>query len=406
MRGATAPGGPLASLRHRDFRVLLFSTMALQTGSWVQTVGQGWLVKVDLHGSATNLATVALLRGASLLLISPFGGYLAGRFERRKQLVAYTGVSASIAALLAVLVATGHIEIWMVYCTAILAGAVDAVAAPIRSMLVYDSVGGDDLTNAVALNSLAGNTMRVVGPSIGGALIATVGTKGTFELQAACLFGAMVLTWFLRPSHPELKDRLGMFRSIGEGVAYVWRDRRMLTIVVMAMVPSLLVYPYVTFLPVFATDGMHSGSSGYGYLASAVGLGSLLGGVMVAFTSGRGRMGPRMMWACLFYCLFVGLFALMDHLWLGLAMLTVAGIFHSIYSAFNASLMQLKAATAYRSRVLSLQTMTSGITPFAGLLMGLMIDRWGAPHVVATWMAAAAAITLTITVFSTEMRRV
>jgi predicted MFS family arabinose efflux permease len=256
------------------------------------------------------------------------------------------------------------------------------------------------------LNALAGNTMRVVGPAIGGMLIGTVGTKGTFEVQAACLVVAATVTWFLSASRPELSDRLGMFRSIGEGLAYVWRDRRMLVIVVMALVPSFLVYPYVTFLPVFATDVMHSNETGYGYLASAVGLGSLLGGGIVAFTSARGRMGPRMMWACLFYCVFVGVFTLMTNLWLGVAVLTVAGVFHSIYSAFNASLMQLKAETEYRSRVMSLQTMTWGITPFAGLLMGRMIDLWGAPHVVGGWMAVAATITLVITIVSREMRRV
>ena len=96
--------------------------MALQVGSWVQTIGQGWLVANDLGGSATNLAVVALLRGAFLVLLSPFGGYIAGRFERRKQLVIYSSLSATIAATLAVLVATGAIEIWMVYLTAAAAG--------------------------------------------------------------------------------------------------------------------------------------------------------------------------------------------------------------------------------------------------------------------------------------------
>ena len=404
--GLTARGRPLAALRHRDFRVLLFSTMLLQIGSWVQTIGQGWLVVHDLGGSATNLATVALLRGASLVLLSPVGGYIGGRFERRRQLMLYTSVSAVIAGLLAVLVATGRIEIWMVYCTAVAAGAAEALAGPIRNLLVFDSVGPDELTNAVALNALGGNAMRVIGPAIGGALIGLVGTQGTFQLQAVCLVFAVIMTWKLRTSPPEKGAQLGMFRSIGQGLAYVIRDRRMLVIVTMAVLPSVLVYPYVTFLPIFAVDVLHGDESAYAYLAASVGLGSLLGGAVVAATSGRAKMGPGMMGACLLYCVFVGIFSLMTSLWLAVGVLALAGVFHSVYSALNASLMQLKAATEYRSRVVSLQTMTWGLTPFAGLLMGRMIDRWGVPHVVFGWMAVAAVLTLGMTFGSRELRRI
>lgn len=378
----------------------------MQIGSWVQMIGQGWLVINDLGGTATNLGVVALLRGASLVLLSPIGGYLAGRFERRRQLMAYTSIGAVIAGLLAALVASGAIEIWMVYVLAVVAGAVDALAGPIRMLMVYDSVEERDLTNAVALNALGGNAMRVIGPAIGGGLIGVVGTEGTFQVQAICLIAAVVLTSKLRSSPPEMAEEAGMFRSVAGGLAYIVRDRRMLTIVVMAMLPSILVYPYVTFLPVFARDVLNSDQTGYGYLAAAVGAGSLLGGGIVAFTSGRARFGPGMMWTCLVYCLSVGAFTVARDLWLAVGILVVAGVFHSIYSALNASLMQLKADPEYRSRVMSLQTMTWGMTPFAGLVMGRMIDQWGAPHVVGGWMTVAAFLTLVIAIGSREMRRV
>ena len=381
--------------------------MALQIGSWVQTIGQGWLVKVDLGGSATDLATVALLRGAFLVLLSPFGGYLAGRYERRRQLMVYTTGSASIAAALALLVGTGHIEIWMVYVTAALAGIVEALAGPIRSLLVFDTAGSDEMTNAVALNALGGNAMRVIGPAIGGALIGLIGTQGTFEVQAACLIFAVVLTSRLRISPPDRADnKEGVFGSVASGLKYVIRDRRMALIVSMAILPSVLVYPYVTFLPVFATDVLNSDEKAYGYLAAAVGLGSLLGGAIVAASSNSRRSGLWMMWSCFLYCGSVGAFAMMKHLWLAVAVLAVAGIFHSIYSAFNAALMQMKAAPEYRSRVVSLQTMTWGLTPFAGLMMGAMIDSWGAPNVVLAWMAVAAGLTLLLTMTSRELRRI
>lgn len=381
--------------------------MALQIGSWVQTIGQGWLVKHDLNGSATDLATVALLRGAFLVLLSPFGGYLASRYERRNQLMVYTTGSAVIAAALTVLVWSGHIQIWMVYIFAAAAGMVEALAGPIRNLLVFDTAGRDEMTNAVALNALGGNAMRVIGPAIGGVLIGAIDTQGTFAAQAIFLCLAVLLTSRLRPSPADRGDaKEGIFSNMAAGLKYVVRDRRMGQIVTMAILPSILVYPYVTFLPVFATDVLHKDQTAYGYLAAAVGLGSLLGGGIVAATSNRERLGPPMMWGCFFYCAAVGAFSLSRDLWLAVAVLAVAGIFHSVYSAFNASLMQMKAEPEYRSRVVALQTMTWGLTPFAGLLMGKMIDIWGAPHVVGGWMVLAAILTLAITAGSRELRRI
>jgi predicted MFS family arabinose efflux permease len=180
----------------------------------------------------------------------------------------------------------------------------------------------------------------------------------------------------------------------------------MLLIVGMAILPSIFVFPYVTFLPVFARDVLHGDESTYGFLAAAVGLGSIVGGGLVAFTSGRFKMGAIMIWTCVIYSLFVMAFALSTHVWLSVVLLTLAGVFFSVYQAFNASLMQLKAEPEYRSRVMSLQTMTWGTTPFAALLMGKMIDAYGAPPVVALFTAVAALLATVIAVFARDIRRI
>lgn len=407
LRGLTAPGRPFSSLRHRDFRVLLAGTMALQIGSWVQTIGMGWLVLNDLGGNAAALGLVALLRGASQLFIGPIGGDLAGRFERRKQLIFYQLAALVIAAALAALTTTGVIEIWMVFVLAAAAGVADALAAPVRMVLVYDSVQGQELTNAVALNALGGNAMRVIGPAIGGALIALVGTEGTFQVQALCIALSMVLTFALTPSLPELVlNRPNMFRSIRGGLVYVARDRALLLIVVMALLPSLLVYPYVTYLPVFARDVMGSNEQGYGLLAAAVGVGSLVGGAVVAWQTGARRLGPAMVWSCFAYCAMVCAFTFARDLWVGIVLLGFAGVAHSVYAALNSALMQLQPEPEYRSRVMALQTMTWGVTPFSALLIGSLIDNFGAPAVVATAVSSCGLLTVLIGFSSKEMRRI
>lgn len=405
-----ARGKPLAALRHRDFRILLLSTMALQIGSWVQTIGQGWLVLHDLNGSATSLGLVALLRGGALVVMSPVGGHMASKYERKRQLMFYTTGSAAVAILLAVTIATGHITLWLVYLTAVAAGTVEALAAPIRSILVYDSVAGEDLTAAVALNALGGNAMRVIGPAIGGVLIGTVGTEGAFEVQALCIVISLGFTAKLALSHPppdEPDEEPGILRNMAAGFRYVAREPRMRFIVGMGLLPSVLVYPYVTFLPLFARDVLNSDESGYGYLAAAVGLGSLAGGTLVAFSAAqRKRMGRSMIWTCLLYAAAVGAFTLMRNLWLGVLFLALAGVFHSMYSAYQASLMQLQAEPRYRGRVLALQTTMWGTTPFAALLMGQMIDSWSAAPVVGLWMGAAAGLCVVVALFARSAHEV
>jgi len=380
--------------------------MALQVGSWVQTIGMGWLVLNDLGGSATSLGLVALLRGGSQFVWGPVGGYAAARFERRAQLLVYTLVTVVVAALLSVLVATGAIELWMVFVAAAVAGTADALAFPVRQMLVYSSVQPADLTNAVALNALGGNAMRVIGPALGGAIIGIFGTQGAFQLQAAVLGVAALLTVMLRRSPPGEMATRNLFKSIGAGMAYTWRDPRMRTIVIMALLPSALVYPYMTFMPVFAKDVMGSDQQGYGFLAAAAGVGSLLGGGIVAWHGAGSRMGPRMLWTFLVYSSMICAFTFTRDLWVGVTILAVGGIFHSVYAAMNASLMQLQADDRYRAQVMSLQTMSWGVSPFAGLLMGRMVDHWGAPHVVLGWAMTATLVGLAIMLLSREMRRV
>jgi predicted MFS family arabinose efflux permease len=174
----------------------------------------------------------------------------------------------------------------------------------------------------------------------------------------------------------------------------------------MAVIPSVLIYPYVTYLPIFATQVLHSNETGYGYLAAAVGLGALLGGTVVAYTAAGSRMGQKMVWSCLGYCLMVVTFTQSRNLWLSVGLLATAGIFFSVYSALNSSMMQILVQREYRSRVMSILTMTGGITPFTSLLMGRMIDAWGAPSVVGIWVAIGALCALLVGIFSQELRRV
>jgi MFS family permease len=392
-------------LRHRDFRVLIAGTVASQLGNWVQTIALGWLVLHDLNGSATALGLVALVRGTALLTLSPVSGYLAGRFERRRLLMIYSTGSALVAALMATLIGGGWITLPLVYVLSGTGGTLEALSTPIRSLLVYDTVKGEDVANAVAINGVGANAMRVIGPATAGVLIGFIGTDGAFQVQAGALFVAVVFTWALRPSAPEHRDTANFFRSVAGGFRYVARDRTVRPIVALAVVPSALIFPYVSFLPVFARDVLGSDQQGYGLLASSVGLGSVIGGVLIALQDSTEGMGRRILTGVVLYISGIFLFTLMRDLWLAMAALVVVGFFLTTFSATHQALLQTVPVPEFRSRVIALQSMFQGLTPFSALFMGLMIDRWGAPRVVEGYLVLAALAVLAIAVGSRELRR-
>ncbi|HZU75188.1 MAG TPA: MFS transporter, partial [Dehalococcoidia bacterium] len=174
----------LSAFAHRDFRYLLVGTMGSNMGDWIQTVGQTWLIYV-LTGSATQLGVFSFVRGMAVLLVTPFGGAIADRTNRRNLLAVSTLVGALSAVALALLVVTGAVRVWQLYVTGTIDGLVASVSQPTRQVMVYDVIGADDLTNAIAINSMGGNLTRIVGPSLGGLLIGAFGVSWCFFGQAA-----------------------------------------------------------------------------------------------------------------------------------------------------------------------------------------------------------------------------
>jgi MFS family permease len=191
--------------------------------------------------------------------------------SRRSVLVVVTLASAIIAVLLAGLIVTDIIQVWMLYPIALAEGITAAIGQPARQVMVYDVVENEDLANAVAVNSLGGNTMRIVGPSLAGALIGTAGIESAFAVQAvAYLFSVYATSRIRTRGEPSGVSSMSVLASLADGIAYARRNHDVWLLVVMSGLPSLLVYPYVQYIPVFAEDVLHVGSLGFGFLASAV----------------------------------------------------------------------------------------------------------------------------------------
>ncbi len=396
-------GRAFASLAVRDFRLLLGGTAGTQLGDWVQAVALGWLV-FQLSHSPFQLGLISFVRGATILLVSPLGGVVADRVNRRTVIVIATAAGAVTATTLSLLVVTHVVQVWHLYLSAIADGAALSMNLPARQAIVYDIVGGEDLANAVALNSLAGNVARIIGPSLGGAIIGLVSVAAAFALQAACYLLSASFTFRLAPVRQHRGPGLSVFESFGGGFAYAWRNKLAGVILLMVFIPAILVYPYVSFLPVFARDVLHVGAGGYGLITSAVGFGSIVGASVVASRALDRRPGRAVLIGTFVYCFLVVCFAFSHLFVLSFFLLALAGVANSIYLALDNTLLQLHTEDALRGRVMAIFSMTFGVTPFATLLMGALIAMFGAPHTVAVF-ASLATLSVVLMGFATPRLR-
>ncbi len=409
---ATAPRGRFGSQtfyslgKYPDFRVLWIGNVGTMLGQWVQFAAQGYLV-FHLSGSPFQVGAVGFVRGITSVGFAPFAGTLTDRFSRRSVLMTMTAISASVATLLAVLISTHVIEVWMLYPLASLEGFGDAINQPARQVMIYDVVGAEDLPNAVAVNSLGSNTMRIVGPSLAGALIGAFGIQAAFMVQAsAYIFSVFATARIKTRGVPTKRSSASVVASMADGIDYARKHRDVLLLVIMAGLPSLLVYPYVQYIPVFAKDVLHVGSFGFGFLASAVGYGSIVGALLAANMTGLKKRGQILVWTTFIYMALVTAFAISNVYALSFAFLVIAGIANSVYLMFNQVMLQLTVDDEYRGRVLSLYVMVSGVTPFSALLMGALIDVFGPRVTVACFTGLAAAIVLGIGITSKRLRQI
>ncbi|HZQ37954.1 MAG TPA: MFS transporter [Dehalococcoidia bacterium] len=401
----TAPRriGTFASLANRDFRYLLAGTMGMQVGSWSQTIGQGWLVHEMTH-SAVQLGLISFIRGIAMLGASPFGGLVSDLFDRRRVVIWGTLLAALNGLALAVLVATGTVQVWHLYVMAAIDGVLNALNQPARQALVYDVVGKEELTNAVALSSVGSNIMRVIGPSLAGALIGTAGVASCFIFQGVCYVLSAVVSLLIRPVKQQSARLASLRDSLLGGFAYAHHNREIVLLLLVALVPSLLVYPYVGFVPVFASDVLHVGAFQYGVLMTAVGVGSIPGAFVAANMTHIRHKGLILIVTSAGYMGMVMAFALSPLFLAAFACLAIAGFANAIQNTLNSTLVQFSVSDEYRGRVSALYFMTGGLTPFGSLAMGGLIAAVGAPPAVAAFAALATAAVLVLGALSRRLR--
>ena len=393
LRGFTA-------MRHRNYRLYWFSQIGSLTGAWMQSVAQPWLV-LELGGSPLQLGLVLALMFTPSMLLAPIGGVLADRVDKRRTLLVVNAVAMLQATTLFVLAATGVVEIWHVFVLALAAGFVNAVEMPVRQSFVAELVPQEDLVNAIALNSTSFNLSRVVGPAIAGLTIAAFGVSINFGINAVSYLSVLVGLWMLDSRVLRHVPRPAQFPSVrsslAEGVRYAAATPTVLWPLVMLGGMAMLAMNFQTLLPLFTRDTLGMDSGGYGALFSALGAGSLVGSLMLAFGSSRRPvLGYIVGGGAVFLALELALGFVRTPL-LAFPMLFGIGLASMLMVNTINVTIQNSVPDALRGRVMSLYvTVFAGTAPLGGLFAGAIAQAFGAP--VAISLGAGLAVSVLVVV--------
>ena len=365
----------LRALRSRNYRLFLAGQGVSLVGTWMQHVAMSWLV-YRLTGSALLLGVVGFTSQIPTLFLSPVAGVLADRWDRRRLLLATQSLAMLQAALLALVVLTGVVQIWQIIFLSLILGLVNAFDIPIRQSFVVEMVEQrEDLGNAIALNSSLVNGARLLGPAIAGLLIASVGEGICFVLNALSYLAVIVALAAMRiqpVAHPR-PARRPILHELREGFLYAYRFGPIRSILLLLALVSLMGMPYSVLVPVFAKDILHGGAHTFGFLMTAAGSGALVGTLYLASRHSVRGLGRVIVRATILFALGIATFALSGNFPLSLAALALAGFGGMTLVASCNTVLQTILDEDKRGRVMSFFTMAFiGVAPFGSLGAGAM----------------------------------
>jgi MFS family permease len=365
-----------ASLQVHNYRLYLGGQAISLSGTWMQSVAQGWLV-LELTGSGTAIGLVLALQFLPVLLFGPLGGVVADRFDKRHILFITQAAAAMLATTLGLLVLFDVIRLWMVYLVAAGLGFVNLVDNPTRQTFIFEMVGPEQLTNAVSLHSVLVNVARVLGPAAAGALILTVGIAPCFLINGASYLGvlaalAAMRAADLRPS-PRQPRRRGQLR---EGFRYVRTTPALLVPLLMMAVIGTLTYEFQVVLPLLARFTFGGDAGTFSTMTACMGAGAVVGGLLTA-AAGRRRPTALALSAVAFGVVQMAA-AWAPHLWLTLGLLVLVGAASISFLSLGNATLQLASAPEMRGRVMALWGVAfMGSTPVGGPIMGWIGENLG-----------------------------
>jgi MFS family permease len=372
------------ALRHRNFKLFVTGQSISLIGTWMTRIATSWLV-YRLTGSALLLGVVGFSGQILTFVLAPFAGVLIERMDRRKLLVWTQALAAAQSLLMAGLTLARIITIREIIFLSALQGLINAFDMPGRqSFLVQMVEDKQDLGNAIAINSSMVNLARLVGPALAGLVIAWVGEGYCFLIDGISYFAVIASLLMMVVTPAEIRRATTtMVEQLREGWSYVTTFRPIRTILLLFSLTSLMGFPFMVLLPIFAGKILHGGPHTLGFLTGASGIGALVSAISLALRKSVRGLTTMIQISALMFGAGLILFGLSHTLWLSLLFMLITGFGMMQGLAASNTVIQTLVPEDKRSRVMSYYTMAFvGMAPFGSLLAGFMAHHIGAPHTV------------------------
>lgn len=365
------------TLRYRDFRLFWIALTISLLGTSFQTVAQGWLV-YRLTGSATMLGITGFVPALLAMPASLIGGVLADRVSRRNLVIVTQFIMIFPPIFLAYLIWQDQVQVWHVIAAMIILAFTAAIDLPSRTAMVANLVPPEDMLNAQGLASAVGQLTRILGPAIAGVVIALWGEALPYFVNGLSYIAMVAALLMMRPIPParrEHKEKIAA--GFLAGIKYSLTTPFILALLIIATAQGIFLQPYITLLPVFASDILHTGPQGLGWLNAAIGVGALVGAFGVANLK-KGKRGAILITGSFFIPLFLIGFAWSSKFIIALPLLFLMGFGTVFLRTIPATYLLTEVRDDLRGRVLSLATIIWYGAPYAaGLPVGFMSDHLG-----------------------------
>jgi MFS family permease len=382
-RTATAVGAAPARsglLAITDFRLLWIVGLVVFAVRWLEMLVVG--VFVYQHtGSAFTVALMTLLRMLPMALFGAIIGALAERLERRRALVGVVQSMLATSFCLAVLAYSGYLAVWHLAVASFCNGVAWAADNPVRRVMIGEVVGHDRMGAAMSLDVGANNASRMLGPTIGGLLLAGVGISGALTVSVLCYAVALAAALLVRHRNslaPGAAVGTVLARMV-EGLMVVRGDRKLIAILTITVIYNVFGWPFTAMIPVIGQDNLHLGAKGIGILASMDGIGAFCGAIAIALWARPEHYARLYIGGVVAYLVMLIVFALVPSVPLAGAALLFTGVSNAAFSVMQATLIYLAAPAEMRSRLYGVLSVCIGVGPIGFLALGVLADAIGAP---------------------------